>query len=711
MSAPFKPGEDRSGGSGIISAGKVEGIFNNSSLLNWGAKASMRSTSDISLIRRHLAALTAHPLFTQAERLARFLSYIVDAELNGETDKLNQNTLAIDVFGRGADFDPTADSIVRVEAGRLRAKLREYYEIVDTDDGIRIELPKGSYVPLFHVDSNDGAATDPLTTHPPPSSDKLKPLLVVIGVVVLTLLLYLFLKPGEAPLTSTPTVTTTAVPATKDETGPVSVVLNKTPSIAVLPFVNMSGDPEQEYFSDGIAEEILNALAQLPELRVAARTSSFYFKGKDIDLDTISEKLKVNHVLEGSVRRSVDRLRITAKLIDATNGFQLWSESFDREIEDVFIIQEEIALAIVNALRLQLDENSHQLVTIGTRNLSAYNFFLQGKAPVIGATSGGINRSIKLFEAAIKADPNFADAYAYLSYAHISRHPFTRYSTIAPAIKASYKNALALDPNLSSALCSKAYDVIFSDWDWVAAEQIFEKAIKPGTVEAPCTDIYSFWYLTALNRVEDALEYLINIEKLDPLNITIKWALGSATNMAGDYDLAQEMLVSVLDAAPDNVTGLYDAATSLLTTGVIEEAEKIIRRLESLDEPAAQQFAINQRIQLEVLRRNIALAESVFNKALKDAETRSNPSPGLWNQLAFSAVILGELDQAIKLFERAFSEGAPGTAMARASLTRLPSYQENGKKLMARTEFQNFLAKMNMDDESMKKYRESNYDN
>jgi non-specific serine/threonine protein kinase len=191
------------------------------------------------------------------------------------------------------------------------------------------------------------------------------------------------------------------------------------PRIAVLPFSNLSGDPEQEYFGDGMAEEILNALASLPGMRVAARSSAFSFKGKNVDVRTIGRQLEVNRVLEGSVRRAGSRLRINAQLVSAEDGYQLWSQVFDREMTDIFEIQEEIAQAIVVALRdeLALPRETPSLVRHGTDDIEAYNSYLRGRYQLGTVDAGSVRQAIRDLEEAVAADPDFADAWAALSWA------------------------------------------------------------------------------------------------------------------------------------------------------------------------------------------------------------------------------------------------------------------------------------------------------
>ena len=239
-------------------------------------------------------------------------------------------------------------------------------------------------------------------------------------------------------------------------------------SIAVLPFVNMSADPEQEYFSDGIAEEILNGLVQVPGLRVAARTSAFSFKGQNIDIRQVGETLSVNYVLEGSVRKAGDRLRITAQLISVEDGYHLWSETFDRQIDDIFAIQEEIARAVVDSLEATLGiADQTTLVQQGTTDTEAYNWFLRGNYYIGQQSSGAFEKAIDSYSKAIEIDPGFAGGHGGLAYGLAYASIFYPYSQVAERVRAAYRRALEIDEYQTQALLAKVVDVVVSDHDYM----------------------------------------------------------------------------------------------------------------------------------------------------------------------------------------------------------------------------------------------------
>ena len=274
-------------------------------------------------------------------------------------------------------------------------------------------------------------------------------------------------------------------------TGGVSSTVTAIPgdaSIAVLPFVNMSSDPEQEYFSDGLSEQVLNLLSKIPELRVIARTSSFAFKGKeDVDVATIGQRLNVAHVLEGSVRKSGNRVRITAQLIKVADSSHQWSETYDRELTDIFAIQDEIALAVVDELKIALQRDDLPARST-TTNLEAYNLYLRGQYLSAQHTEESLNRAVEYYDKALRVDPGYGEAWAALAYvqAQMANEGLTEFSVGFEKARVSARKALDLNPNLARAHLALGSVQQAYDWDWLAADASFDKAIAldPGDAEA-----------------------------------------------------------------------------------------------------------------------------------------------------------------------------------------------------------------------------------
>jgi serine/threonine-protein kinase len=308
-------------------------------------------------------------------------------------------------------------------------------------------------------------------------------------------------------------------------------------SIAVLPFANMSTDPENEFFADGITEEILNALAQIPELRVAGRTSAFSFKGKNVDLRIIGEKLNVRTVLEGSVRRSGKRVRIAAQLIDVSNGYHLWSEKYDREIEDVFAVQDEIAVAIAERMKASVNENRGAVLEQrATENIDAYEAYLKGRA-LLDRRGAAAKQGMALMEQAIALDPSYGVAWAGLADSYTVLGYFSQLApeeASANARRCAIK-ALEVGPDLAEAHSARAMVSLLFDWDFEAAERGFLRALElnPGYIRGACW--YYHQYLGfACARWDEALEGLLALEKREPLSAFIAGILSVGHSVGGD---------------------------------------------------------------------------------------------------------------------------------------------------------------------------------
>jgi adenylate cyclase len=314
-------------------------------------------------------------------------------------------------------------------------------------------------------------------------------------------------------------------------------------SIAVLPFVNMSADPENEYFSDGLTEELLNVLAQVEGLRVAARTSAFAFKGTTETVTEIGRRLTVEKVLEGSVRKTGDRLRVTAQLINVADGYHDWSATFDhRQTADVFAIQDSIAYAIVSRL-LPSTGNGRVDSHSGTTNIHAYEDFLKGRyAFWQGASELNLRTAIRHYEAAIQADPDYALAYAGLSDAYMllgGQHAAPH--DAFPQARAAALRALELDEQLAEGYVALASINWFYDWDWQAAERNYRRSFSVNrTVYTRCI-CYS-WYLALLGDVEAAVREAERVRAFDPIGHLPVTTAAQMYYLAGRYDDARAML-------------------------------------------------------------------------------------------------------------------------------------------------------------------------
>ena len=308
------------------------------------------SESDQKAIREQLDRILKSGPFQQSQRRQRFLEYIVNETLAGRGERLKGYNVALEVFDRPETFDPAVDPLVRIEAARLRDKLREYYEADGRSDPIRIDLPKGSYTPQIEFRQAGRASPARLRTQLPANAsagDRRRRYCRWSERTMANRAAGLGADPGSSAPAGAWFARDHLAPAPKSRPRTESSACPEVPAIAVLPFVNLSGDPKQDYFSDGLTEDILTELSRARDLRVLARNTTFQYKGKAVDVAKLGRELEVRYVLEGSVQRSGDRLRVTAQLIDAETGTHIWADRFDREMADVFLVQDEIVSQIV----------------------------------------------------------------------------------------------------------------------------------------------------------------------------------------------------------------------------------------------------------------------------------------------------------------------------------------------------------------------------
>ena len=320
------------------------------------------------------------------------------------------------------------------------------------------------------------------------------------------------------------------------------------PSIAVLPFSTMSVDKEDEYFSDGLAEEIINALAHIPGLNVTARTSSFAFRGREQDIRKIADTLGVRTILEGSVRRAGSRIRVTVQLIDAANGYHLWSERYDRELADVFAIQDEIAQAVALSLKVTLSPRP-AAQRRPVPDLAAYESFLKARYFLRKSTPGALALGKDALERAIALDPDFAIAYAELAsyYWVMAAHELLPAREALPLGRAAAQQALNIDPFLPEAHAQLAAVDLFLDYDWAAAGRHFQLAMARDPIPAVVSHLYGFFYLLPLGRIREATAELERSLKEDPLNVTCTTQLGVCYWTAGRNEEALGQFRQALD--------------------------------------------------------------------------------------------------------------------------------------------------------------------
>ncbi|HET6618008.1 MAG TPA: adenylate/guanylate cyclase domain-containing protein [Gemmatimonadota bacterium] len=421
--------------------------------------------------------------------------------------------------------------------------------------------------------------------------------------------LYLVLEAGPAPATAPPTAASDGAPQRVESSVPVAVER----SIAVLPFMNLSSDPENEYFSDGITEEILNALVKVSDLKVASRTSSFAFKGHQGDVQVIAEKLKVATVLEGSVRKAGNRVRITSQLIGAVDGYHLWSETYDRQLEDIFAIQDDIAHSIVEALKATLaGDEGEKLVVPTTDNLEAYTLYLKGRFQYNKDTEAGLRQSLEFYRQALQHSPHYAKAWAGIadSWMHLADDyvpPDEGYA----AAKEAAERALELEPELAEAHTARGKVLGWYEWKFAEGELALRRAVgaNPNYADAhwalgsllpttghmkealqeirtaqmldPLSPVVAYWharYLLYARRIEEAIEEGQRALGLDPEYVYGVAILGRAELLLGQHEAAIDSFRRCVELARSNTFRAY-LAYGLASAGRGAEAREILERI------------------------------------------------------------------------------------------------------------------------------------
>jgi len=313
-------------------------------------------------------------------------------------------------------------------------------------------------------------------------------------------------------------------------------------AIAVLPFANLSADPENECFCDGLSEELINGLTRIPELRVVAHSSSFSFKGRDIDAREVGQQLGVGWILEGSVRKSDGRLRISAQLVDTADGYHRWCDQYDRRLEDVFAIQDEISRAVLGALKVELlgpGRGQGAIITPSTRNMDAYLLYLQGRFAWHRRFAGQLQVAVECFEKAITLDPGLALSYSGLAdcFSTLGVWTFRPAHEVMPRARALADQALALAPDLAEAHASRGLILAFYDWDWAASERELVRALElnPGFALA---HLWAGHLFCIVGRFEEAIAEVLHAQTLDPLSPVVGANVGWTFYLAGDHGRA-----------------------------------------------------------------------------------------------------------------------------------------------------------------------------
>jgi TolB-like protein/Flp pilus assembly protein TadD len=623
-------------------------------------------------IQAQLEAVLANPLFARANRQSAFLRFAVTSVQEGQPEALKEHSIGVRVYGRRQDYDTREDPIVRVEAARLRAKLREYYEGPGAADVIRFELPKGTYVPRIlglaerrEALLEDAARPRGLELSAPARWRRQSP--VAVGgaaLLILTacgILAWRTLRPAPAP-----------APAPR--------------SVAVLPFLDLSEGQDQEMLCEGLTDQITDELSRVTGLVVAGKSSVGRYRGRNRDLKPIGTKLGVSHVVEGSLQVAGPKVRVSARLSDVTTGYQLWSATLEKNRSDLFVLQDEIARSLARALQVQLAlHKESEAATRTPQRLQAHNLFLQGRALHRKMNPGSLNEARRLHEKAVEADPSYALAHSGLAHVYISivGAGLATATELRDRAYTEARLAVDLDPGLAdgySALIRLARDI---DYDWSSAQTICADAMglganSPGImVNCGTLDVIQHRFAEAEQHFEVAL-------RLDPL-----WSGGgeAKANMlawAGRLREAEQQIRAVRSANPEYVPALFALGRILALQGRQQEA------LDLLD----QRSSAGQSLSHEQLALMAYLSATTGNEARaaeieRRLRTLAKSERVLLSHLALVRTGRGDLAGATSLLEQALQNREPSlgetiTDPLLRPLRGLPAFEALNRRLNLR---------------------------
>lgn len=607
------------------------------------------------LIRDQVQRILASSGFVNSARMCQFLHFVVENSLSGK-DPLKETLIGTEVFSRAPNYDSGIDPIVRVEARRLRDKLAQYYQCKGAEDSVVIGLPKGGYTPVFEIraaappesateaDRSAGAAP-PSATHPP------RWLFRASGIAVaLCGLVALLLWNGReiaAPASPSVRVFRSHVSPAEARIGTLSRPIT---SIAILPLANLSGDPGQEYLADGMTDELITRLAKIASLRVISRTSAMQYKGTHKALPEIAKELGVDAVVEGSLTRSGQQVRITAQLIDGKADRHLWAEDYERPIGDILAIESEVARTIAGEVKLTLSSREQsQLRAQADITPEAYDTYLKGRYFWNKRTGDGLSKSIGYFRQVMAKNPGYAPAWAGLADSYLLLGEFRmrpREEAFAEA-KQAVDKALQLEDDLGEAHASRAA-LEADNGHWKEAEAEFRRALQlsPGYATA------HQWYaegLVAHGRPGEALAEIRRASQLDPLSLTVSVQVGYILFMARDYDDAIAELRKAIEMDPYFYFAHADLGHAYEQKGMYTEAIAELQKSADLtNQSPAQMLWLAHAWALAGRKTEARRLRANLEKSLQQGYI--SPLP-----MALLDLALGERDRALARLETACS--------------------------------------------------------
>ena len=562
-------------------------------------------------VNAQLERLVSSPDFAQSSRLQRFLRYIVSERLAGRAAALKEYAIALEVFDRDEAFDPQTSSIVRVEASRLRARLEKYNATEGRNDPLHISLPPGGYTPTFRRIAHpvETEALDQTAASMPDGRSAVSPRRAIAPAAVFVIIVavgsFLFDRLYVEPAGDGAPETSSGAPAY---------------AVAVLPLRNLSGDPKQDYFSDGITDALIASLAKTKSVRVISMTSIMAYKNVSRPVADIARELGVTHVIEGSVLRIGDRIRISAQLIEAASDDHLWAESYERDAADTLAIQNEVVGAIVAALP-ELAATTAGVETASAIDPAAYEAQLKGRFFLRKMTAEGFRKGITYFKQAIEREPGYAAAYSGMAscYCLLGGHGFELVERAKGmrAAREAVMEALRLQDSQAEPHAFLGVIRLKYEWDWPGAEEAFQRSIELNPSLAQARLFYSF-YLEAMGRQDEAIREAEEARAIDPLSPAINmnlgwqylragrledakkqfestgelnshlwgahWGMGDYHRRKGAYDAAIAAFQRALEVRGGHVLPLSDLGYTYAVAGMPGEARAALERLQALAE-------------------------------------------------------------------------------------------------------------------------------
>jgi serine/threonine-protein kinase len=569
----------------------------------------MPSQASAEKVHQELEKLLSSRGFVRNERMALFVRFVVKQQLEGKATQLKETLIGAEVFGRKPDYDPKLDPIVRTEAARLRTRLAEYYAGEGAADPVVIELPKGGYAPVIR--SRDQPVARRRALWRTLRTRLWLKAAVAAGVLVLAGLGWWIARPKL-----------------------------ERPVIAVLPFKNLSAEPESEFFVDGLTDEVIRNLSLIEGVEVKSRTSSFAFKNKPRNIREVGGQLGANLVVDGSVFRSGGRLRINAQLIRVSGDRSLWSGAFERELKDVFAIQDEISRAIVNQLRLKLP--APRKIWPPTESPEAYTSYVRGRLALELGTGASAKTALQFFERALALDPEYAQAHAGVAEAY----HFLAFGGVLPPkeayprVEQEARKALSRDESLSEAHLALARVKYAFEWDWPGAESEFRRAIELNPNSAYAHENYGMISLSLQGRVDEALEQIRLAESLDPLSARTRWLHASVFFFARRYSEAIAESRRTLELDPSYVLAYQMIGQCYEQQGHLNEAIEMYLRSAPSGGSLGRTYALAGRTE-------------EARKILSDLRRRYEEGHARAMDVASVYVGLGDLEQAFQWLENA----------------------------------------------------------